>query len=468
MDRFYDVLIVGGGVSGCALLYTLCRYTNVENILLLEKYNGLAEVNSRHTHNSQTLHFGDIETNYRLAKAQKVNASACMVKRYVDRLKGTPLGAKIFHKYPKMVLAVGAAEVAELRQRHREFLAEYPSLKLIEREDLAAWEPNVTKGRDPHEPVLAMASDDGYAIDYGELARSFAAQAVAAKPSARIFYRHKVSEIERSSSGYYRVVADRGIFYAKVVVVAAGGHSLMLARQLGYGADTSLLSVAGSFYVAPRLLNGKVYTMQQPGLPFAAIHGDPDVHEPNETRFGPTAKAILQLERYNYGSFFEYMKLFGLNFKSLAALWKILSDPVVAGYIWLNFLYDLPWLGKRLFVREVQKIVPSVRPKDLSFARKTGGTRPQIVNTRNRTLELGEAKIIGENIIFNITPSPGASTCLGGAYADTRKIVGWLGGRYRFREQELRADLIDPENYMEVPVPRPKTKEAFAYVPVPV
>ena len=33
---------------------------------------------------------------------------------------------------------------------------------------------------------------------------------------------------------------------------------------------------------------------------------------------------------------------------------------------------------------------------------------------------MGEAKLSGEKIIFNITPSPGASTCLGNAYADTK------------------------------------------------
>ncbi len=47
----------------------------------------------------------------------------------------------------------------------------------------------------------------------------------------------------------------------------------------------SILSVAGSFYYAHgHWLNGKVYTMQNPKLPFAATHGDPDVHNPMETR----------------------------------------------------------------------------------------------------------------------------------------------------------------------------------------
>jgi malate dehydrogenase (quinone) len=60
----YDVLIVGGGVVGTALLYTLSKYTDIKNIGLIEKYSDLGLVNSASTKNSQTLHFGDIETNY--------------------------------------------------------------------------------------------------------------------------------------------------------------------------------------------------------------------------------------------------------------------------------------------------------------------------------------------------------------------------------------------------------------------
>ena len=33
----HDVIIIGGGVSGTALLYSLCKYTNVKSIGLIEK-----------------------------------------------------------------------------------------------------------------------------------------------------------------------------------------------------------------------------------------------------------------------------------------------------------------------------------------------------------------------------------------------------------------------------------------------
>jgi len=68
----YNVIIIGGGVSGTALLYTLSKYTDVKSIALFEKCPDLGLVNSSPFMNSQTLHFGDIETNYTYEKAKKV------------------------------------------------------------------------------------------------------------------------------------------------------------------------------------------------------------------------------------------------------------------------------------------------------------------------------------------------------------------------------------------------------------
>ena len=65
-NKKFDLIIVGGGISGTAMLYTLSKYTDLKRVCLLEKYNDFGTVNSSQLMNSQTLHFGDIETNYTL------------------------------------------------------------------------------------------------------------------------------------------------------------------------------------------------------------------------------------------------------------------------------------------------------------------------------------------------------------------------------------------------------------------
>ncbi|MEL6553174.1 MAG: FAD-dependent oxidoreductase [Cyanobacteria bacterium J06621_11] len=439
----YDVVIVGGGVCGTALLYSLSQYTNVQKVALIEKNEGVAQVNSKHTGNSQTLHFGDIETNYTLGKAEKVNRGASMVKRY---LLENDAEQSIYTKYHKMVLAVGEAQADKLRERYEVFKGLFPDLRLIKRAEIESLEPNVLKGRSEDEETLALFTSEGYTVDYGQLSESFVVNATeGTHKTIDLMLGTKVLEIEpvldEQEKERFIIFTDERTIEAKTVVVTSGAHSLLFAKKLGYGQDYALLSVAGSFYFAPHLLNGKVYTVQLAKLPFAAIHGDPEVHDAQQTRFGPTAKVMPMLERGKYGTIWEYFQTAGLSLDAFRSFFNILSDWTILIYIVMNFLYDIPLIGKGLFIRKVRKIVPSVRLKDLQFARGYGGIRPQIVNLKTRRLEMGEAKISGRNILFNITPSPGASTCLKTAEDSCRALMTFLGKGYRFDEKRFSKDL---------------------------
>jgi malate dehydrogenase (quinone) len=437
----YDVLIVGGGVVGTALLYTLSKYTDIKSIGLIEKYSDFGLVNSASYNNSQTLHFGDIETNYSIDKAKSVKRMADMVMKYLETEKNNPTGKKIFSKYSKMVLAVGANQVKELKQRYPAFSELFPKLRMIERDEIGKIEPRVLEGRDPGQEILALVTEDGYTVDYKRLCHSFVDNALMKNPELDIHLDTKLLKISKNED-QYSVVTSKGEFRSSVVIIAAGGHSLMIAKSLGYGKNLAVLSMAGSFYTAPKVLNGKVYTIQVPKLPFAAIHGDPEVHSEQITRFGPTAKPIFQLERHNMSTFFEYWKTFGLGLSPILSLLKIISDRVLFSYIFFNFLYDLPYIGKRLFIKEIRKIVPSLKVSELKYAKGIGGTRPQIVNNTTRKLEMGEAKLNGDKIIFNITPSPGASTCLGNAYSDTQEVIKFLDNKFKFNKEAFEKDLM--------------------------
>ena len=437
----YDVLIVGGGVVGTALLYTLSKYTDIGKIGLIEKYSDFGLVNSASYNNSQTLHFGDIETNYSIDKARSVKRMADMVMRYLESEKNLSEGKKLFSRYSKMVLAVGSAQVQELKKRYPPFSELFPKLKMIEREEIGKIEPRVLEGRDPGQEILALVTEDGYTVDFKRLCHSFVDNALRKNPDLDIHLDTKLIKISKDED-LYTVLTNKGELKSSVVIIAAGGHSLMIAKSLGYGKNLAILSMAGSFYTAPKVLNGKVYTIQVPKLPFAAIHGDPEVHSEQITRFGPTAKPIFELERHNMSTFFEYWKTFGMGLSPILSLLKIVSDKILFNYIFINFLYDLPFIGKRLFIKEVRKIVPSLKLSELRYAKGIGGTRPQIVNNTTRKLEMGEAKLSGERIIFNITPSPGASTCLGNAYTDTSTIIEFLGNKYKFNKEAFEKDLM--------------------------
>ncbi|MDS0476424.1 FAD-dependent oxidoreductase [Natrinema sp. 1APR25-10V2] len=439
MSGKYDLVIVGGGISGASLLYTTAKFTDIESIALIEKEAEIAAINSHHTNNSQTLHFGDIETNYTLEKAEEVKEGAELLAGY---LENHDPDREMHAKRSKMVLGVGDEEVAKLEQRYDDegFGDLFPKLEPIGRDEIAEIEPKVVEGRDPSKDMLALQTSDGYVVDYGETTKSFVEEA-REEAHVDVFTGTKVEDITPTLDGY-TIETSAGRFDCDATVVAAGSHSLQIAKELGYGQDKVLLPVAGSFFLADDLLNGKVYTLQMKKLPFAAVHGDADVHDDSITRFGPTAKLVPALERGRISTVTDFFDVFGLNAAAFLSYANILSDRILLPYVLRNLVYDLPEVGPKQFLPHVQKVVPSVELDDIERAKGYGGVRPQIVDTKNKSLDMGEAKIVGDDIIFNITPSPGASTCLKNAMRDTHTLLEFLGDEYEFDESAFREETI--------------------------
>ncbi|WP_263971649.1 FAD-dependent oxidoreductase [Leptolyngbya ohadii] len=430
MSQVYDVVVIGGGVAGTALLYSLAKFTDLKRVALVEKYDGVAKVNSKATNNSQTIHCGDIETNYSLEKALKVRRSAQMVARYGSELPAA-MRDRVIYKFPKMVLGVGSQECEILRQRYEQFKPHFTGMELLEKDRIAELEPNVVQvnGQARPEELVAIGVQDEYtAVNYGALAQSFVelAQTVEDK-TIDLKLGTMVQAIETSGSNY-RVVTPNETLTARFVVVSAGGHSLLFAHKMGIGLEYSCLPIAGNFYFTPQMLNGKVYTVQNDKLPFAAIHGDPDVTVPGKTRFGPTALPLPVLERYNWQTALDYFKVLRLDPAVIAVLWDLFSVRDIRNYIFKNMAFELPVVDRRLFLQDVRKIVPSMQLEDLEFASGYGGIRPQLIDRNQRKLIMGQAEIDpGNGIRFNITPSPGATTCLGNAEQDILRIQEHLG-----------------------------------------
>lgn len=438
MQGEYDLIIVGGGISGASLLYTVAKFTDVESVALFEKEPDIAAINSHHTNNSQTLHFGDIETNYSLEKAEEVKEGAEMVAGY---LEDNDPDREMHAKRSKMALAVGDGEVDRLDSRFHEkgFGDLFPKLEAIDRDEIEAIEPKVVEGREPDIDMLALQTPDGYTVDYGELATDFVRE-VEGHEGVDVFTGTEVESVNETDEEFL-VETERGWYQSDATVVAAGSHSLQIAKEMGYGEHMSLLPVAGSFFVAEEgLLNGKVYTLQMAKLPFAAVHGDAEVHDQGLTRFGPTAKVVPALERGRLSTVADFFDVFELSPDSVLSYTNILADRILLPYVLENLLYDLPAVGKLAFLPHVQKVVPTVEAGDIERAKGYGGVRPQIVNTETKSLDMGEAKLTGDDVIFNITPSPGASTCLKNAMRDAEQLTEWLDVEFdedAFREATI-------------------------------
>jgi len=293
--------------------------------------------------------------------------------------------------------------------------------------------------------IIALGSTDEYtAVNFEALSRSFVRQAQleAEKDENKnvdVHYNQQIDNIEIEDDGF--IVETQGICYrTRALVACAGGHSLKLAHDLGFGHNYSVLPIAGSYYFTPHSLNGKVYTVQNDALPFAAIHGDPDVLVPGETRFGPTALVLPILERYNYKTLPDFFRVFRFDRRVAKVLWDLLRVRDIRNYMFKNMLFEIPFIRKWLFLKDVRKIIPSLRLGDLTFAHKVGGIRPQLIDKDQCKLVMGEAKInTGTGAIFNMTPSPGGTSCLENAEIDLRTIVEHLGAS--IDDEALQKDL---------------------------
>ncbi len=446
-DDIYELLIVGGGVSGSALFYEVATYTDISSVCLLEKYDELSLLNSNATANSQTIHCGDIETNYTLEKAKKVKITAKMVEKYCLQ---HGYEDEIMFKHQKMAIGIGYEECRFMLKRYEEFKELYPYLEVYDKQKLEQIEPALIFDKDGNgrdEEIVGVGATDEYATaNFKTLSQSFIDNAKKNKKiKTDIFLNSQVKNIEKID-GIYQVKTKKATYKAKMVIVNAGAHSLYIAHSMGYGKHYGQIPIAGSFYKAHKhILKGKVYMVQNPKLPFAALHGDPDVTLDDNTRFGPTALVLPKLERFRSGTYIDFFKTLQLDINVLKIFFNLFKDSQIRNYILRNFLFEVPYFGKLAFLKDARKIVPSLSAKDIEYADGFGGVRGQILDKKNQKLMLGEASInTGEGIVFNMTPSPGATSCLGNAKRDVQIACKYLDRKFdkkRF-EKELEEEQI--------------------------
>ncbi len=436
-NNYFNVTIVGGGISGTSLLYVLAKYTDIGSIALFEKYGEIASVNSNAKSNSQTLHCGDIETNYTIEKAAKVKKTASMLKHYALNYG---YNEKHIFKFKKMALGVGKKEVDYIKWRFEEFKDLYPYMELWDEKRLEEIEPKLLEGRE--EPIVAMGAKDEYtAVDFGAISKSFVKNAKRANINSEVFLNTEIERIEHIGDKFRLDAVNGEYFFADYVVVNAGAHSLLLAHEMGYGLEYSALPIGGSFFFSNvEVLSSKVYTVQNPKLPFAAVHGDPDIID-GRVRFGPTALALPKLERYRSTHFMEFLESLNPDTEVFEVFYDLVKDDDIRDYIAKNFMFEIPGIRRRLFVKEIQKIIPTITSDDIEFAEGIGGLRPQVIDKVNKKLLLGEAKIDKKDgIVFNMTPSPGATSCLGNAYEDAKRACKFLGKK--LNEYEFKKELV--------------------------
>jgi L-2-hydroxyglutarate oxidase LhgO len=211
--------------------------------------------------------------------------------------------------------------------------------------------------------------------------------------------------------GITELRTPKGAFRARNVITCGGLYSDRLARLTGALETPKIVPFRGRYYSlrpsARGLVRGLVYPVPDPAFPFLGVHLTKQIS--GDVWAGPNAVLAFAREGYRardvrISELRETLSYRG--FRALAAkYWRVGLSEICGD------------LSKRMFVRELQRLVPGVRAADLLESH--AGVRAQALSEDGQLVDdfwFDHA----ENVIHvRNAPSPGATSSL----AIAREIV---------------------------------------------
>ncbi len=221
----YDVVIIGGGVIGCAVARELSRYQG--RMVLLEKASDLCEgtskANSGIVHAGHDARPGSLKAHFNVLGNQKMEA----LSKELDFS---------FKRNGSMVLCFHEEERGKLEQLMQQGIQNgVKDLEILDAAAAKALEPNLS------EEVVAVLNvpNGGIVCPFG---LTIALAENAAENGVEFHLGTEVTAIERQTEGYL-VHTNQGDFGGRIIVNAAGVyadaiHNMIAADTVGGTADT--------------------------------------------------------------------------------------------------------------------------------------------------------------------------------------------------------------------------------------
>jgi len=381
------IVIVGAGLVGMGTAYGLAkRYPHGVRITLLEKGDqpGLQQS----THNSGVLHAGLYYKPGSLKARLAVEGIRLMVR--FCRENDVP------HEVcGKLVVAVRPEELDRLDELLRRGQQNGLSgLRKLGPDELRRIEPHATGLAGAHVPEEGI-------VDYREVCRALADHIRAL--GHEIVTGARVKRLRREPEGW-TIQTARGPFSADLLINCAGLHSDRITELAGEKREVRIVPFRGEYF---KLLPGRtflvrhlIYPVPDPAFPFLGVHFTRLIAGGVEA--GPNA--VLAFAREGYS----------LTNVNPLDLWDTLT---FTGF-W-RFLHRYPQmvktelvqsLSKKRFCRNLQRLVPDVRPEDL--APGGSGVRAQAMTPVGELLQ--DFHIVQRDRALHVinAPSPGATACL--------------------------------------------------------
>lgn len=378
--------VVGGGIVGLAVARRLLEQLPGSTVTVLEKE---AVVGSHQTgHNSGVVHAGVYYPPGSL-KARLCTAGRAQMQAYcLDR-------GLTYDECGKLVVALMDSERDRLTEISRRAVANgVPGVRTVDGAEISELEPHAVGVAALHSPHTAI-------VDFSAVARSFAADVMAAGGKVRTGV-EVVGAAERPDG--VTVATTAGEIAVDQLVVCAGLYADRVAELFGDDPDPRIVPFRGEYHrlrpEARHLVRGLIYPVPDPRYPFLGIHLTRRYD--GEVLVGPNAVLALAREGYR-------RRDVRLRDVRDAVAWP--GFRRMARQHWRTGLVEYGHsLSKRAFVRQAQRYVPALRPADVVPA--AAGVRAQAVS---RAGELADDFVLnhrGRVLHVRNAPSPAATSSL--------------------------------------------------------
>jgi L-2-hydroxyglutarate oxidase len=385
VERSYDLVVVGGGIVGCAVAMVLAERHRL-SLAVLEAEGYLAAHQSGR--NSGVIHSG-------LYYAPgSLKARTCIAGR--EALFRFCAEAGIPHRRcGKLVVATGEAEIPRLAELARRGEAHgLRGLARLKPAEMREIEPEVGG-------VEGLWVSETGVVDFREVTRAYARRVEAAR--GEVLTGARVLAVRRRAPGL-SLKTTAGRIECSLLVNCAGLGSDRLARRCGADPDFTIVPFRGDYCelkpARRSLVRGLIYPVPDPELPFLGVHLTRAVEDRVEV--GPNAALALARERYGRLAIEPRDAFETLTFPGT---WRLLRR-----YGGTALAEVRCSLSRRAFAAAAARLVPAIRAADL--VRSGAGVRAQGVDRQGRLVE--DFRLVeGERSLHVLNaPSPAATASL--------------------------------------------------------
>ncbi|UKN02628.1 L-2-hydroxyglutarate oxidase [Paracrocinitomix mangrovi] len=384
----FDVAIIGGGIVGAATFYKLQLRNPDLKIVLLEKEERLAAHQTGH--NSGVIHSG------LYYKPGSLKAKNCVKGRH--ELVAFAKENNVDHDVcGKVVVATKESELPFMNKIFDNGLANNTEgIEKINAEQIKDIEPYVEGIGGIWVPCTGI-------IDFVGATEKMAEIALAKQANSKLMLGHEVIEIQDLDNGHI-IVTDKAKVQTKRMIFCAGLQADRMAKKDGVKLKEKVVGFRGDYYEltdeAKHKVKNLIYPVPNPDFPFLGVHFTRMTN--GETECGPNA--VFTFKREGYGKT-DFSFKDTMNALSYGGTWKLFFGNMKFGINEYRRAFS-----KRLFLKTLQGLIPSLEMEDLKPGRS--GVRALLLGTDGDTRDDFRIEHTENSIHVLNAPSPAATASL--------------------------------------------------------